>query len=287
MKALICITTANRCLALKRFIWDYASFCSRNPDFRLLVSLDGNDPDTIAFCRKNRISLLYSDEREGVGISKNRVLTRFPDFDHYFFIEDDVGLKDDTVFRQHIDVAREMGLHHLSLFPPDRLPPDTSELRTPSGRHLTGAQYGGATFNYFSNFGIRTVGGFHPMFATYRRFGHTEHSYRFVHAGLAKYPFYVLTDCLNSLRWSDPVSVTRIKVPTVNRIFEGEHNLIQQRLTHAPITTLSPFHHLEFDPVAVAKTPIRVCWYRLAFDGQMLMLDAYRTIKRMWPARHA
>lgn len=287
MKALICITTANRCLALKRFIWDYASFCSRNPDFRLLVSLDGNDPATIAFCRRYGFSLLYSEEREGVGISKNRVLTRFPDFDHYFFIEDDVGLKDDTVFRQHIDVAREMGLHHLSLFPPDRLPPDTAELRTPSGRHLTGAQYGGATFNYFSNFGIRTVGGFHPMFAPYRRFGHTEHSYRFVHAGLAEYPFYVLTDCLDSMRWSDPVSVTRIKVKTVNLIFDGEHELIQQHLTHVPVTTISAFHYLEGNPDRTSTPGVRTCWYRFAYDGQMLMLDIYRFLKRARFTRHA
>lgn len=121
MNALVCITTANRCAALRRFVWEYAEFCACRPEYDFLVSLDGSDPATIAFCRKYGFPLIYSDEREGVGISKNRVLTRFPDYDHYFFIGDDVGLVDERLFDRHIEVAREMNLHHLSLFPPERL----------------------------------------------------------------------------------------------------------------------------------------------------------------------
>lgn len=186
MSALICITTANRCSALRRFIWEFAAFCARHKNFDLLVSLDGNDESTISFCKKFGIPLLYSDEREGVGISKNRVLRRFPDYDHYFFIEDDVGLIDETIFEKHITVARELGLHHLSLFPPERLPEEVIELYSPSRFRVICANWGSAQFNYFSREGIEVVGGFHPEFAKYRRFGHTEHSYRFVNAGLAK-----------------------------------------------------------------------------------------------------
>lgn len=287
MKALICITTAHRSMALKRFIWDYAKFCSQNPEYRLLVSLDGDDSATIDFCRKYGLSLLYSDQREGVGISKNRVLQTFPEFDHYFFIEDDVGLINDSVFERHIEVAKEMDLHHLSLFPPERLPNTAIEVSTPSGQRLICAQHGGGTFNYFSKHGIKTVGGFHPMFAPYRRFGHTEHSYRFVHAGLAQYPFYILANCLQSLRWSDPISVTRLKVKTINRIFEGEQGLIEQRLKHVPIATLSAFHYLDFDNRETIKPPVRAYWYRIAYDSQMLMLDIYRYLKRSWSADRA
>lgn len=287
MKALVCITTANRCAALKRFIWEYAEFCSRQPEYSLLVSLDGNDPATIVFCRKHGFPLLYSDDREGVGISKNRVLRQFPDFDHYFFIEDDVGLVDGSVFANHIDMAKDLNLHHLSLFPRERLPDDAIEMTTSTGRRIICAKWGSAQFNYFSKAGIDIVGGFHPMFAQYRRFGHTEHSYRFVNAGLAQYPFYMIKDCLGKLSWADPVSVTRVKVNTVNRIFEGEHELIQQKLWHVPITTLSAYHFEDTRKPLSGNRPIGAIWYRVTFDTQMLLLAGYRQLRRLvWPKRN-
>lgn len=279
MKALICITTANRCTALRRFVWEYAEFCTRRSEYDFLVSLDGRDPATIAFCGKYGFPLVYSDEREGVGISKNRVLTRFPDYDHYFFVEDDVGLIDERVFDRHIEVAREMNLHHLSLFPPERLPADAVEVVTSSGAVLVCSMYGSAQFNYFSKRGIEIVGGFDPVFAKYRRFGHTEHSYRFVHNRLATYPFYMIKDCLNCVQWENPVSVTRIRVNTRNHVFEGEHELIERKQMHVPIVTLSP-HHLQSGKDKVWKErPLVAVWHRIVFDTHMSALTLFRRIK--------
>ena len=62
---------------IKTFVWDYIIFAKSNVDYDFVLSLDGADSDTISYCQKYHIPLLYSEENEGVGISKkqsNRVL---------------------------------------------------------------------------------------------------------------------------------------------------------------------------------------------------------------------
>ena len=85
-KSLICITTCNRVSAIKAVIWDYINFCKKNDSFDFLISLDGDDKETVRYCEKHNIPLVYSKVREGVGLSKNRVLKTYSEFDYYFFI---------------------------------------------------------------------------------------------------------------------------------------------------------------------------------------------------------
>jgi hypothetical protein len=288
MKALICITTANRSLAVKTFAWDYITFCQTNPDYDFVVSLDGHDEKTIAFCNRHKIPIVYSEAQEGVGLSKNRILRIFSDYDHYFFVEDDVGLLDDAVFGLHIKAAQELSVHHMSLFPEERILEKRKELQLTNGFTVYCSLFGGAQFNYFTKTGINTVGGFHAQFAKYRRFGHTEHSYRFVNAGLAEYPFYVLSDCLHGyLRWSDPVSVTKIKVDTVNRLFVEEHELIAQKLAYFPLATLAPFHVPDSLDLSQAKRPLLNGIYRMLFEANIAALSVYRLIKKAWSRNNA
>jgi len=282
MKALICITTSSRSLAIKSFAWDYIAYCQSHPEYDFLISLDGDDKETIKFCERHKIPLIYSKEREGVGLSKNRVLSTYPDYDHYFFIEDDVGLLDARVFDLHIQAAKELNIHHMSLFPEERISQRVKDIALTNGQHVIGAWFGGAPFNYFTKNGIETVGGFHTCFAKYRRFGHTEHSYRFVNAGLAEYPFYVIRECLNGyLAWNDPVSVTKIKVDTVNRLFVEEHALIEQKLAHFPLTTLAPYRSPDRIDISGIKKPIFTELYRLLFRAYMFALFTYRLLKKI------
>lgn len=287
MKALICITTSNRSLAIKSFAWDYISFCQNHPEYDFLISLDGDDKETIKFCERHKIPLVYSQKREGVGLSKNRVLTAYPDYDHYFFIEDDVGLLDGRVFDLHIQAAKELGIHHMSLFPEERIRQQVKEIILSNGQRVICAMFGGAPFNYFTKIGIETVGGFHTCFAKYRRFGHTEHSYRFVNAGLAEYPFYIIKECLNGyLAWNDPVSVTNIKVKSVNKLFVEEHELIEQKLTYFPLTTLAPFKIPINIDTSNIKKPIFIRLYRLLFEAYMFALSIYRLLKKIKSNKH-
>src|SRR4051812_45090769 len=115
-RALIAITTCRRLEYLRSYLPHFAAFCAGDPHFDLVVAIDGTEEDTLAFCEDWSIAAVYSDEREGVGLSKNRVLRCFGDYDYYFFVEDDVELLDGAVFPAHVDVARASGIHHLSLF---------------------------------------------------------------------------------------------------------------------------------------------------------------------------
>jgi hypothetical protein len=133
-----------------------------DPRLSLLVSLDGPDPETVGFCNDWEVPLIYSEQPEGVGISKNRVLERYPDFDYYFFVEDDVELMDDTVFKVHIEISRTSGIHHFSLFERDGIRKPIS-ISIVTGHRIVHALFGGADFNFFTGQGLKVVGGWHPL----------------------------------------------------------------------------------------------------------------------------
>ncbi|MFC1680709.1 hypothetical protein ACFL1S_02805 [Pseudomonadota bacterium] len=216
-----------------------------------------------------------------MGISKNRVLETYTDFDYYFFIEDDVYLINEDVFRIHIRVSEETNLHHLSLFSKDRLLGIKTEIQSTEGT-VIGAQYGSAQFNYFTKYGIIQTGGFHPMFSKYKRFGHTEHSYRYVNCGLADYPFYTIEKCFFSyMRFYDPVSVSRLRPKTgPNRLFSVETSLIDKRLKHFPITTISKYIHPNSLSLEEIRAPRFWLIYLLLFSAKMSMLNLARKLKK-------
>jgi len=242
MKNLICINTYKSPELVKAFVWDYIKFTQTNDNYDFIVSLDGNDKKTIAYCTKYNIPLLYSEENEGVGISKNRILKKFPEYDNYFFIEDDVELLNSKVFDIHIDLSKKLNMHHFSLFDAQRIRKKMHTL-TYENFHVLQAMYGSAQFNFFTREGIDIVGGFHTKFAQYKRFGHTEHTYRFVTNGLSKYPFQIIEECLDGcFRWNDPISRIKLSVEvSENELFMGEEELITQKLSYFPIETLSSY----------------------------------------------
>jgi hypothetical protein len=242
-RAVVCITTCERPSYLRRYLPHFARFCANDQRFSLLVSLDGPDHETERFCAEWDVPLVGSERREGVGISKNRVLEAFPDFDYYFFLEDDVELTDGSVFPLHVELSRQSGIHHLSLFAPRRLRRRTGETVVGAHRILHGS-VGSARFNFFTGTGLRQVGGWHPRFAEYRRWGHTEHSYRFFHAGLAPAPFNVAVDLTDACIWHFPPPVTQPSLlpADADGIVEIERELIASGLRQVPVATLSPYH---------------------------------------------
>jgi hypothetical protein len=241
--ALVCVTTCGRLESLSRYLPHVAAFCSVDRRFQLLVALDGTDPDYLAFCTRWDLPLVYSDEREGVGLSKNRVLERFPGFDYYFFLDDDVELVDGSVFPTHVKLAQRSGIPHFSLFERGGLRQPTGESRL-ADRTIRHGRYGGGQFNFYTRAGLEAVGGWHPTFAQYRRWGHTEHSYRFFHAGLAPAPFNVVEELSGSCIWHYPPSVTgSATVPIdADQIAAPERALMDQRLRHVPVQTLCAHH---------------------------------------------
>jgi hypothetical protein len=247
-RALICITTCERFPYLARHLTHFAAFCSEDHRFSLLVSLDGDERRYLAFCDQWGVPLIYSERREGVGLSKNRVLSRFPDFDYYFFVEDDVELVDGSVFPVHVEISRASGIHHFSLFERGGARRRIGESMV-NGHRIVHSLYGGAPFNFFTGHGLKRVGGWHPEFAAYRRWGHTEHSHRFPRAELAPAPFNVLEDLATSLIWHSPPAVTRQTGVSLDddQIARPEREIMRQGLDFLPVTTIAPFYFNEED----------------------------------------
>lgn len=246
-KALICITTCNRLSEVKKYILPYISFVNSNDEFDFVLSLDGQQEDYVSFCNQFKIPLIYSEEREGVGISKNRVLKKFPDYQHYFFIDDDVELLNSKIFTSHVTLGSQSDeFNHMSstnLF----VVSDKAEIH---GIPLIYGMIGGGYFNYFNKKGIDKVGGWHTLFAKYKRYGHTEHSYRFLNIGDSKFPFTIISNCINDLIIHNPSHVTEaVENASSNEteLFVEEQQLIDQKLTFFPITTLSEYRFNGFE----------------------------------------
>lgn len=237
MKSLICITTCKRINELKKSILPYIHFCHQSNDYHFLISLDGTEKEYLDFCEKYDIPLLYSEEREGVGLSKNRVLTNFSDYRYYFFIEDDVELYDSKVFDIHIELHKETGIHHFGCGA--RKIKET--LNTKLGI-VDCSMFGGAHFNFFTNESLKICGGWHTAFSKYKRYGHTEHSYRFYYNSLNPAPFCVFNKLNDFIILNDPPHVVNIQIShNENQLIEEEQKMIDSRQNYFPITTLSKF----------------------------------------------
>jgi len=285
MKSLICINTYNSSNLVKTFIWDYIKFTNKNKNFDFILSLDGKDKNTITYCEKFNIPYIYSESNEGVGISKNRVLKEFKEYSYYFFIEDDVKLINTDVFDIHIKLSKELNIHHFSLFEENRII-NKKEITKHNNYNIISAMYGSAQVNFFTKFGIETVGGFHTEFAKYKRFGHTEHTYRFMNSGLSKYPFQIIQECLKGyFKWYNPPARTRLNVETsINNLFIGEENLISQKLEYFPIKTISKYYiELKKDITIDNNYKYRQILYSIKYTSIMLLKNIkiylYKVIK--------
>lgn len=247
--ALVAFTTSNRATFVRRCLPHLAKACDADERLSLLVALDGDDADTRDLCRRWSVPLLFSEQREGVGLSKNRVLKRFPEYDYYFFIEDDMEVLDTALFERHVELMRAGNLHHMSLFAEaeGREPLGESSVL---GERIVHFGYGSAEFNAFSSTGLHAVGGWHPLFAQYRRWGHTEHSYRFPRNALAPAPFNVAVDLASNCIRNRPPSVTAWAgemTTDAHGIAAVERELMSEELTFVPLETIAPWH-LDVEP---------------------------------------
>lgn len=288
-RALVCVTTCQRPQLLRRYLPHFARFCCQDDRFSLLVALDGDDPATRDFCDSWEIPLLYSDAREGVGLSKNRVLERFPEFDYYFFVEDDVELVDGAVFPAHVELAQATGIHHFSLFERNGVRGQSAQ-SVVGGRTVVHGLFGSADFNFFTRAGLTRVGGWHTRFARYRRWGHTEHSYRFSHAGLAPAPFNVAQWLADTCIWHSPPAVTPPQDIAVDddQIAAPERELLDHGLVAFPLQTLCPHHtngvDLESRPERLAATLAASERYPLVGRSERRQC---RSDYRLWQSRTA
>ncbi len=238
--ALICITSCNRLNMVRRILPHYFAFANSNQDFNLLLSLDGNNERYLKFCAEYRIPLLWSDQREGVGLSKNRVISQFPNYNYYFFIDDDVELVKPDVFTSMIELSQKCNYHHMSITPLKKVYKE----EVVDGIIIQKGYYGGGYFNFYTRQGLDKVGGWHTAFAALKRFGHTEHTFRYLHSGLSDFPFIVPSSFISYMLLHDPPHVTTESLPSnPNELIAEEQAMIDGKQAYFQVKTLSPYHY--------------------------------------------
>lgn len=240
-KSLICINTCNRIAYFKIFSLDYINFCRNNSEFDFVVSLDGNNIEYIDYCKTYNIPLIYSEEREGVGLSKNRAYLTFPNYDYYFFLEDDVELINENIFQEHINYYKKTGIHHFSLAGINHF---SNKINLNTDINIAHYHTGSAQFNFFTADSLKKVGGWHTKFAKFKRFGHTEHTYRIYNAGLTKAPFNSIISCFHYINERELPHVTNYSnnIVGISGLAIAEENLIKEKLNFVPFETISKFY---------------------------------------------
>ena len=214
--------------------------------FDLVVSIDGlsvaGNTEALSLVQKMGVDCIVADEPEGVGISKNRVLSLLGDYDYYFFIEDDVEVLSTDLFNGHIGAYLKTGFHHFSLHEPARLQNESEPTLLRSGEVIRHARFGSAQVNFFTQTALTKVGGWHARFGELRRGGHTEHSYRVCNAGLCPAPFNYIDTLIHCCSWHNPTSIVPAMGYTIapNCLFDIENNLIAQKLCKQPFYTKYP-----------------------------------------------
>jgi hypothetical protein len=204
--------------------------------------MDGTNNEYIDFCNTFQIPLLYSDEREGVGLSKNRVLKKFPNYKYYFFIEDDVELYDSAIFFDCIEKSEKYNIPHIL----GGVHGKKINVHYSDSQIVAGSKCGGY-FNFFRATELFFVGGWHLCFSKYRRYGHSEHSLRFFNNGFQEYPFIGLKQIGNKIILHDPPHVSKDSEDLIFLHYHpDEECLINKRLKHVPIETLSKSYFNNF-----------------------------------------
>lgn len=231
-KALICITTCNRSQWVKRLAPTYIDFWKKNADrYQFLLAIDGKDEETIAWAKENDIPYMYAEERKGVSMSKNRVIQNFWGYGYYFFIDDDVELIDGQVFDEHIEAFKSTGIHHFNLGDDKRFYYRKKIVQN-NGLQLTTSYIGSGAFTFYTADSILISGYFHPVFGEYKRYGHTEHSFRVFRNRLSPAPFVKIDRLLPFIEYNEPESVTLHDSSTMDAPFgiaRVEKNLIDEQ----------------------------------------------------------
>ncbi|MFT4927140.1 MAG: hypothetical protein ACI8WB_003246 [Phenylobacterium sp.] len=237
---LVAFTTCARPQIIRHNLNSLLQSLTELDDIDLVVAIDGLSIEanqaTLSEVLAMGVNCIVADEPEGVGISKNRVMSLLGDYDYYFFIEDDVEVVNGRLFTGHIDMHLQTGIHHFSLHEPTRLNDEIEPTRLGENDVIRHAQYGSAQVNFFTQTALAEVGGWHQHFGELRRGGHTEHSYRVCNAGLCPAPFNYIDGLVDSCCWHNPASIVRPGQHAVatNQLFEVENALISRKLGQQP-----------------------------------------------------
>ena len=151
-------------------------------------------------------SIHYHEANQGVGKSKNKALQHLLDdgCDHIFIIEDDIFIKDPTVFQKYIEASKVTGIQHFNFSqhgimnkvgysnngkPNPNFIIDYGSAKVSFFTHCVGA------FSYYSAAALKEVGLMDERY--YNACEHVDHTYNIIKAGMHP-PFWNFVDIENS-----------------------------------------------------------------------------------------
>lgn len=210
--------------------------------------------DGLPYSQEIPVKLIQHQENKGVGISKNDALRYLLDqgCDHLFLMEDDIMIKDVTVFQEYITASKQTGIQHFN-YSQHGLMNKQGDGKTPNPRfcvdyskdtsialypHCVGA------FSYYTRKCLETVGLIDEDF--YNACEHVEHTYRIIDKGMHP-PFWSFADIVDSNKYLDDIPWS-IETSTISSrpdhqsimrkadvLFREKHGLVPVQI---PIKTL-------------------------------------------------
>jgi GT2 family glycosyltransferase len=184
----------------------------------IVVVNDGKPYTVVPTTYSGTEDLIQHKKPLGVGKSKNEALTYLLNkgCDHIFLIEDDIFIKDSTVFEKYIQASKSTGIQHFNFSqhglmnktfdgtatPNPRVVIDYGKIKLPLYPHCVGA------FSYYSKKCLEEVGLMDERY--YNACEHVDHTYEIIKAGMHP-PFWYFADIENSWEYlgDEPWSIEK------------------------------------------------------------------------------
>jgi GT2 family glycosyltransferase len=181
----------------------------------VVVVNDGTPYSDDLYPNKDNFTLIQHKTNKGVGISKNDAtkLLLEKGCDYIFLIEDDILIKDESVFQRYIDASKGTGIQHFNysqhglmnkMFRSETPNPRTvisysEDLSIALYPHCVGA------FSFYTRKCLEEVGLIDELF--FNACEHVEHTYRIIQKGMHP-PFWYFADIANSNQYLEDIPWT-------------------------------------------------------------------------------
>lgn len=238
------IITCNRPQYLKGLLASLAP-CQHYIDELVVV----NDGDLLEDLNLSKAIVLNNETNLGVAKSKNKALKDLAkkDCEYFFLIEDDMIVKEPTVFQQYINAYKESGIHHFNYGPgspfnrkqkiqsfdlhnrheldQDSEPNPKLVVSYKNNVDVALYEHTVAMFSFFTKKVLQTVGGFPEEYD--RCWEHVDHTYQIIKAGFHP-PFWWFADLANSHKLLEEApgaiensSIAKNQEEWMKRVIEG------------------------------------------------------------------
>jgi GT2 family glycosyltransferase len=204
-----------------------------------LVVVNDGTPYNLDF----QAPLIQHDVNMGVGRSKNDALKHLLDrgCDHLFLIEDDILIKEASVFQKYIQTSKITGIQHLNYsqhglmnkHPGTNIPNAKIRIEYSSDVALDLYPHCVGAFSYYSKKCLDKVGLLDETF--HNAFDHVEHTYRIIQAGMHP-QFWWFADVADSNKYLEDVPWS---VATSTISSRHDHN----NLMHAALKAFKQKHN--------------------------------------------